>query len=168
MAGQARVGPQAFVSLAVTALGAIGLWQSLLIPASPIGDSIGSAAFPVVVSIGIVVCGLSLGLQAVRGGWACIATDPDEPPLSMRSVALLAAAFGAMAAVLLMSGSFILAATTLFGVSVQAFRPGRFVGAFAIGFTAATLTYLVFSVVLGLDIGEGWIERILRWMLSLD
>ncbi|PZO79260.1 MAG: hypothetical protein DI629_10040 [Mesorhizobium amorphae] len=152
-------------ALSVVGLGAVALWQALLIPASPIGDGIGSAAFPVAISLGVLGCGAVLTAQALRGGWDCLASDPAEPAPELRPVAWIVLAFVLAGASLLFTGSFILAATLLFVVSVHAFMPGKLRTAVPLGLGAAVLTYLVFAGLLGLEIGQGFPERTLRWIL---
>ncbi|MFK8253047.1 tripartite tricarboxylate transporter TctB family protein [Ancylobacter terrae] len=149
----------------VTAMGAVATLQAAAIPHSPIGGQVDSAAFPYAIGVGMILCGLLLAGQARRGGWECLVHDPEAGALHRPALVWILLAYALTLAALALSGSFILAATLLFCFAVRAFRRGLWVPSVFMGLAAATATYVLFSIGLGLQIGEGLPERTLEWAI---
>ncbi|MDB5657984.1 MAG: hypothetical protein JWS10_599 [Cypionkella sp.] len=104
-------------------------------------------------------------MQAMREGWACNANDPAEPPADLKAFGWVMLAYALTLASLAATGSFILSATILFTVAVRAFVRGLWLKSALFGLLAGSVTYLLFSIVLGLQIGEGLPERALEWVV---
>ncbi len=153
------VGP-ALVALGVLALGSVVLWATGTIPASPLYAKVGPKVFPYAIGVCMIVLGLKLLLEARGTGWACEATDPNEPPLNLRSFGWIAGAF-ALGTVLIGWIGFILTATLVFVGTARSFEARSWLKSFAIGFALVLLAYFGFARLLGLRMGEGFLESLL-------
>src|SRR3546814_1147263 len=83
-------GPTLF-ALAVTALGALVFYSAATMPVSPMYARIGPTIIPYIVAGVLVLLGISLLIQALRGGWPCEALDPETPPLDYPPLLLVVA-----------------------------------------------------------------------------
>lgn len=153
------------VSTAIMAIGLVALWQAAAIPATQMYSQVSGSFFPYLIGIGIVACGAVLLFKSLNGGWSCLASDPDEPASRLAPLGWVLAAYAATAASLIATNSFILSATLLFSIGVRAFRRGLWLKSIGLGICAGLFAYLIFSVLLGLQIGEGVPERAILWAL---
>ena len=84
--------PDVMVGGFVLLLGALALWQTGIIPASPIYAQVGPKAVPYVVGAGLLALGAALLATALRGGWSHTLEEVAEaPPTNWRALALLLA-----------------------------------------------------------------------------
>lgn len=162
-ANQSLARSQRLVGLVVVAVGVACLWQAATMTSSPIAGPVGSSTALWAIGFALIALGASLFIQTRRGPWKCEAQEAQ----SSRPVAVAWLLSGWLAAYVLiwLTGSFILAALSIFVLSVRAFRNDRWGRAITIGLVAASVVYAIFAGLLGLNIGEGPPERVLRWLL---
>lgn len=153
------------VSTAIMAIGFVALWQAAEIPTTQMYSQVSGSFFPYLIGIGIVACGVVLFARSLRGGWNCLSNDSEEPPANLAPVGWILLAYAATTASLIGTNSFILSATLLFAIGVRAFKRGLWRQSIALGICAGLSAYLIFSVLLGLQIGEGIPERAIQWAL---
>ncbi len=145
-------------ALAVVALGLLATWQAAVIPASPIYAQVGPKVIPYLVAAGLVVLGLLLTVQAVRGGWSQNIEELREaPPLNIRSLGLLLAGLLANI-VLIVPFGFTVAATVQFALVAAAFGSRAHLRNLLLAFVVALAAYTLFVKLLGVNIGAGLVE----------
>lgn len=142
------------VAGALVTLALVSIWQTTVIPVSPIYARVGPTLFPWIASIGLLALSLVLLVQALRGGFPSV----EQPlPIDWASLAWVAAGLAANAALIGTLG-FVFAATALFVCIARGFgslRPGRDA---LIGAVVALTSYLGFEKLLGVNIGAGILE----------
>ncbi|WP_137181269.1 tripartite tricarboxylate transporter TctB family protein [Roseomonas sp. AR75] len=144
--------------LFVVALGGLAVWQALAIPTSPLYAQVGPKLVPWLIAAGLLVLGVLLTLEALRGGWSADIPDIAEaPPPNPRSLALLLAALLANL-VLIEPLGFTLAATVQFTLVAAAFGSRAWLRNAAIAFVVALAAYTLFVKLLGVNIGAGLVE----------
>ncbi len=155
------LGPDLAAGLFVLLLGALCLWQAGIIPATPLYAQVGPKFVPYLVGGLVVLIGLGLTVQALRGGWSAEMEDVrDAPPTNWRALGLVGA--GLLANLLLIDWlGFVFAATAQFVLVAAGFgsrRPGRDL---LIGLAVTLSAFLAFDKLLGVNIGAGILEGIL-------
>jgi putative tricarboxylic transport membrane protein len=153
------------VSTAIMALGIVALWQAAAIPVTQVYSQVSGSFFPYLIGIGIVACGAVLLVRSLNGGWNCLSSDRNEPPSRLAPLGWILAAYAVTGLSLIATNSFILSATLLFSIGVRAFRRGLWLKSIGLGICAGLFAYMIFSVMLGLQIGEGFPERAVLWAL---
>ena len=145
------------VALGVVSLGAYFLQGAYRIKVLPSYSNIGPRFFQFLVAYALIVCGVMLTVQALRGvrGIPEDAEDVDsDAPTDWRALAVMAAAL--LANLLLMRpGGFIVASTVLYLGVALAFHERSWLRAVAIGAVLSTAIYLAFTELLGLTLPAG-------------
>lgn len=142
------------VAACLVALAVLSIWQTLVIPVSPIYARVGPTLFPWIASAGLLLLSLALLVQALRGGFAGV---DDQLSIDWPSLAWVATGLAANA-VLIGTLGFVFAATVMFVCVARGFgstRPGRDA---LIGAVVALTSYLGFEKLLGVNIGAGILE----------
>lgn len=144
-------------ALGVLALGgyfALGAFDIRVLPGYA---RIGPRFFPLVVALGLLVCGALLLIQALRGKAAPPEATEDadsSAPTDWRAPLLLSLAL--LADILLMRRlGFVLASTLLFWLAAVAFGNRTHLRTLLVGFALASGVYLAFTRLLDLRLPQG-------------
>ncbi|WP_439597552.1 tripartite tricarboxylate transporter TctB family protein [Falsiroseomonas sp.] len=159
-ASTARRGPDLAAALFVLAVGLLSLWQTAIIPTSPIYAQVGPKAVPYLVSACLVALGIGLTTVAIRGGWSQdIEELQDAAPLNPRALGLLLA--GLLANLVLIEPfGFTIAATAQFVLVAAAFGSRAILRNLVIAFIVSLAAYGLFVKGLGVNIGAGVVETL--------
>lgn len=142
------------VSLGLVALAALSIWQTTMIPVSPIYARVGPTLFPWIASIGLLVLSLLLLAEALRGGFAGV-----EPQLSIDWHSLAWVVAGLLANLALIGTlGFVFAAVATFVCVARGFGSGHPLRDALIGAVVSLAAYLGFDRLLGVNIGAGILE----------
>lgn len=156
-----RVGwalPETLISAGLLAFALTVLWQTSRIPVSPLYAKVGPTVLPYMVTGGLVILSGCLLAAAARGGWQ--PADEREQALDWRGVAVVAV--GLVLNVLLIEPlGFTAASTLLFVLVAYGFGSRRTVRDALMGLTLALVAYFGFAQALGMNIGAGYVERLL-------
>lgn len=151
-----RAAPEIALGAGVAALGAGAAWVTTGLPSEGGYAGIGPNFFPAVVSGGLIVLGLWLAADALRGRWQVAAEQPfAAAPFLWVSGAL----FAHMA--LIGFAGFVLAGTVLFAGVARGFgsrRPARDAG---LGLALSLAIFLFFVKLLNVNLPGGWLEPLL-------
>jgi putative tricarboxylic transport membrane protein len=150
--------PEASIGLGMLAFAGLVLWQTELIPVSPLYAKVGPRVLPYITVAGLALFGALLLWRGLRGGW-----QPDEEKeiaLDWRAVAILTLGLVANVA-LIGSLGFSFASTILFVLVAYAFGDRHVVRNAGIGLAVALLAYFGFARTLGVNIGAGVLENLL-------
>jgi putative tricarboxylic transport membrane protein len=144
--------------LFVLGLGAIGAWQALVIPTSPIYAQVGPKLVPWLIAGALMALGALLSASALRGGWSRDLEDAQARPApNLRALGLMLA--GLLANLLLIGPfGFTIAATAQFVLVAAAFGSRAHPRNAVIAFVVALSAYTLFVKALGVNIGAGVIE----------
>ncbi len=156
---------EALLALGAVAFGAAVVWQTTQVRISPAYATVGPRTIPYIVGGGLVLVGLWLLVEALRGGGTAVPSADSEDvdptlPTDWRTVGLLAAAL-LVYLVLIEPAGFILASTALFAGAAFAMGSRRPVRDFPLGLVLATALYLGFTRGLGLDLPAGLLTGVL-------
>jgi len=155
--------PDVLVGAFVLLLGALALWQAMVIPLSPLYGQVGPKAVPFVVGGGLIVLGGGLLYVALRGGWSWGLEDAGAP-VNLRALALLGAGLLANL-VLIVPLGFSLAATAQVVLVAAAFGSRRPVRGLVLALVLTLAVWFLFVEALGVNIGAGLLEeQVLRLM----
>ena len=143
-------------SVALILLALASLWQTLVIPVSPIYARVGPTLFPWIASSGLLVISILLLAQALSGGFGV----EENLAVDWRATAWVAAGLAANAALIGTLG-FVFAAVALFVCVARGFGSAAPLSDTAIGIVMALGSYLGFEKLLGVNIGAGILEGIL-------
>jgi putative tricarboxylic transport membrane protein len=143
-------------SVALILLALASLWQTSVIPVSPIYARVGPTLFPWIASAGLLVISILLLIQALRGGFGV----EENLAVDWRATGWVAAGLAANAALIGTAG-FVFAATALFVCVARGFGSPAPLRDTAIGIVMALGSYLGFEKLLGVNIGAGILEGIL-------
>jgi len=143
-------------SIALILLALAALWQTSVIPVSPIYARVGPALFPWIASSGLLLIGLLLLVQALRGGFGV----ERNPEIDWRATAWVAAGLAANAALIGTAG-FVFAAVALFAAVARGFGSTQPVRDLGIGAVIALACYYGFEKLLGVNIGAGLLEGLI-------
>jgi putative tricarboxylic transport membrane protein len=145
-------------ALAVLALGGVAVWQTLTIPASPLYAQVGPTLVPWLVAGVLLLLGVGLTVQALRGGWSRDLPEVAEAPsANLRALGLLLAGLLANVALIGPFG-FTVAATVQFALVAAAFGSRSHLLNLVIAFAVALGAYTLFVRLLGVNIGAGLVE----------
>ncbi len=148
---------EAAVAAGLVALALLSLWQTAVIPVSPIYARVGPTLFPWIASSGLLLLSLLLLVQALRGGFPQV----DRPPaIDWRSLGWVAAGLAANAALITTLG-FVFAAIALFVCVARGFGSVRPLRDALIGAAVSLTSFLGFEKLLGVNIGAGILEGLL-------
>jgi putative tricarboxylic transport membrane protein len=152
--------PDVLVGGFVLLLGALALWQAMVIPASPLYAQVGPKAVPFAVAGGLILLGGLLLFVALRGGWSWTLEEAQEgaPPANLRALALLGAGLLANLALIGVFG-FSVAATAQFVLVAAAFGSRRPVRDLVVALVLTLAAWFLFVKVLGVNIGAGLLEE---------
>jgi len=147
-----------WVGIAVLVFAGIVYYEAAQIPASPLYARVGPAVFPFFISGAMALLGVALLVQGLRGGWS-----HEDPELTLkpdwRAVFWVALGLGLNLATIADLG-FTLASALMFACVSRCFGSKRPFADFGVGFALAAFAYLGFSVGLGINIGEGILEKL--------
>jgi putative tricarboxylic transport membrane protein len=156
---RAELGLAAFVA----AVGAFVLVQTAGLPVPATSNVVGPKFFPTLVGIALIVVGVLLAVEVLRGRVA----EPDagedvDPtqPTDWRTLLLLLAALVAHLLLMLLIG-YVLAAAALFWGAAFALGSRRRLRDAAVGVLLGVVLYVAFTRGLGLRLPEGAIEAVL-------
>ena len=152
----------------VLLLGALALWQTSVIPASPIYAQVGPKAVPYVVGAGLLALGAGLVANALRGGWSHTLEEVQEaPPTNWRALGLLLAG---LAANLVLIGplGFSIAASAQFVLVAAAFGSRRLLRDLVLALVLTLLVWFLFVELLGVNIGAGVLEGLVLRALGQE
>jgi len=146
------------MALAVMALGAFVAFDTFTGLTGPGYAQVGPGVFPVIVGAALLLAGLGLLLQSMRGVWrvSWVERDPAAGASSapLRNVLLVAAAL-TLNVMLFASFGFVAASAVLFACVSAAFGSRRFVLDAVIGIAFAVAIYVIFVYGLGLHLPAG-------------
>ncbi len=145
------------VSLGVLALGGYFAYGAFAISVAQSYSRVGPRFFPFLVAAGLLLCGLLLLIQALRGRAAPPEEgediDPDAPP-DLRAVGTIAAALFVYVLILEVAGFVVASALLFWGVAV-AFGSRSWLRDPLVGLALALTVYLAFTRLLGLRLPAG-------------
>lgn len=144
------------VAAGVCALAALALWQTSIIPVSPIFARVGPTVFPWAVAGALSVCGLLLVVQA----WAGQLRAEDALSIDWRGVGLVALGLALNAALIVPLG-FVFASAAMFPCVARGFGSRKPLRDLALGFGIALVAWLTFDKLLGINIGGGVLDGLL-------
>lgn len=160
---------QAVVGGGVLLLAAGLAWGAAQIPAAAGYAGVGPNFLPWVVAAVLALCGGTLLVQALRGGWRDVEEPTGAPRADWRAMAWVSAGVLANAALITVAG-FILSCTLCFVLAVRGLRlsegkPGgglqRLLLDAATGFLIAAPAFWLFTKVLAINLpgltGTGWL-----------
>lgn len=160
-AARSSLWPDVLVGGFVLLLGALALWQALVIPLSPLYGQVGPKAVPFVVAGGLIALGGFLLYVALRGGWSWALEDAGAP-VNLRALSLLGAGLLANLALISFLG-FSLAATAQFVLVAAAFGSRRPLRDLVLALVLTLAVWFLFVEALGVNIGAGLLEaQVLR------
>lgn len=150
--------PEALIGLGLLVTAALVLWQTMVMPVSPMYSKVGPTVFPYMTAFGLALFAVLLIVQAWRGGWQ--PDDEKEVGIDWKSVAFVAAGLVANVALIKPLG-FSFASTLLFVLVAHGFGSRKPLHNAAIGLVLSLAAYFGFAKALGVNIGAGVIERLL-------
>jgi putative tricarboxylic transport membrane protein len=151
--------PESLLALGVIALGILALYESTLIPVSPMYAQVGPTAVAYVASLLLVGLGIGLLVESLRGSWI---SPPEETEIQLDLRALAWMLLGLVLNIGLIGPlGFIPASTLLFACTARAFGSRRPVRDALIGLAFAAIAYFGFAELLGINIGAGILEGLL-------
>jgi putative tricarboxylic transport membrane protein len=142
------------MALAVMALGAFVAFDTFTGLAGPSYAEVGPGVFPLIVGAALLLAGLGLLLQSLRGQWRVAWVERDISTEPLRSVVVVAAAL-ALNVLLFAPLGFVAASAVLFACVSAAFGSRRFVLDAIIGIAFAAAIYVIFVHGLGLSLPAG-------------
>ena len=150
--------PEVTIGIGLLVVAAVMLWQTMLMPVSPMYSKVGPTVFPYITAFGLALFAVLLIIQAWRGGWQ--PEDEKEVSIDWKAVGFVAA--GLVANVLLIKPlGFSLASTVLFVLVAHGFGSRKPLHNAAIGLVLSLAAYFGFAKALGVNIGAGVLERLL-------
>jgi len=148
------------LALGVVVLGAVMLWETTHIRLTPINSRVGPRVIPYIVAGGLVVTGLWLAIDILRGHAAVPGAGEDaedvDPalPTDWRTVGILSVSLIAYLFLIERAG-FVIASTVLFFGAAFGMGSRRYLRDLVIGFALALGAYFLFTEGLSLRLPEG-------------
>lgn len=162
--GAAPAPAETVLGLGTVAVALLALWQTSIIPVSPLYSKVGPTIFPYIASGLLLMLGLLLTFQGLRGGWQ--PEDEKEIPLDWRSMLFVIAGLAANV-ILIGPLGFTIASTVMFTLIAWAFGSRTPWRDAPIGFVLALAAYFGFAAGLGVNIGMGPFERAVTTALGV-
>lgn len=150
----------ALVGAGVIALSLLVFYQTTQIPVTPLYSKVGPTVIPYITAGGLLLLGLLLVTQALRGTWGETDAEKDAQPPDRVALGWLLLGLALNVALIGYFG-FVIASTLMFVCIARAFGSARWPRDLGIGLALALLAYLGFQHLLGLSIGAGVLEGIL-------
>ncbi|AXH00756.1 tripartite tricarboxylate transporter TctB family protein (plasmid) [Deinococcus wulumuqiensis] len=154
--------PDLLVALGITLAGVLLLFGTFQIPFG-INAVVGPRVFPLIVSAGIIVLGLFLTFNALRGDYAEPGleedTDPNAPINHVNPTIILVGFL--LGAVLLQPLGFVLGTAIMYFSVAYAFGERRYGLMLLVALTVSLVTYVMFTRGLGLTLPAGFLKGIL-------
>jgi putative tricarboxylic transport membrane protein len=157
------------LALAIMALGAFVVFDTATDLTGPGYAQVGPGVFPVIVGAALLLAGLTLLAQSLRGYWRVAWVERDLSSAHslnsgnpLRNVLLVAAAL-TLNVMLFAPLGFIAASAVLFACVSAAFGSRRFVLDAALGIASAAAIYVVFVYGLGLHLPAGELWEGMPW-----
>ena len=156
---------ETIIAVGVLVLAAVILWQTAIIPVSPIYAKVGPTIVPYITALGLALLGLLLLYSALKGGW-----QPDEEKeITPDRPALLWVLAGLTLNVLLITyAGFTIASVVLFVCVARGFGSKAILRDAGIGAAFALIAYFGFAQTLGINIGAGILENALNGLFGLE
>jgi putative tricarboxylic transport membrane protein len=158
-AGAHRSASAVTMALAVMALGGLVAFDAVTGLTGPGYAQVGPGVFPLIVGATLLLAGLGLLVQGMRGHWRVVWAERDTSAAAapLRNIMLIAAAL-TLNIVLFAPLGFIAASAVLFACVSAAIGSRRFVLDAALGMAFGATIYLVFVHGLGLylPVGDLW------------
>jgi hypothetical protein len=149
--------PELLIGIGTLAAAGAVLWQTLVIPVSPLYSKVGPTVFPYLTAAGLLVLAVLLVIAAVRGGW-----QPDEEketPTDWKSMGFTVA--GLLANLFLIQPlGFTAASVIMFVLVCYGFGSRHPVRDFIAGLVLSLAAYFGFAKALGVNIGAGYVENL--------
>jgi putative tricarboxylic transport membrane protein len=142
--------------VALVVIAVASLWQTSVIPVSPIYARVGPTLFPWIASWGLLAISVLLLVQAFRGGFGV----EESLGVDWRATAWVAAGLAANAALIGTAG-FVFAAVALFVCVARGFGSTGLVRDAVIGTIIAFGSFIGFEKLLGVNIGAGILEGLI-------
>jgi putative tricarboxylic transport membrane protein len=162
VAGARRNASAVAMALTVMALGVFVAFDTFTNLAGPSYAEVGPGVFPLIVGAALLLAGLSLLIQSLRGQWRVSWVERDASAAPLRNVVLVAAAL-VLNVLLFVPIGFIAASTVLFTCVSAAFGSRRFVRDAVIGIAFAATIYAIFVHGLGLSLPAGSLWEGVPW-----
>jgi putative tricarboxylic transport membrane protein len=156
--------PETVLGIATVGVALLAFWQTAIIPVSPLYSKVGPTIFPYIASALLLVLGVLLSVQGLRGGWQ--PEDEKEVPLDWAAMSVVIAGLAANV-VLIGPLGFTIASTVLFTLIAWGFGSRRPWRDAPIGFVLALAAYFGFATGLGVNIGMGPLERAIGTTLGI-
>jgi putative tricarboxylic transport membrane protein len=156
--------PELLIGIGLLACAGAVLWQTLLIPVSPLYSKVGPTVFPYMTAVGLAVLAILLVVAALRGGW-----QPDEEketPADWMAMAFVVAGLIANL-VLIKPLGFTAASVVMFVLVCYGFGSKHPLRDALIGLILALAAYFGFAKALGVNIGAGIIENQLNAAIAI-
>jgi len=156
---------ETIIAAGVLVLAAVILWQTAIIPVSPIYAKVGPTIVPYITALGLAVLGLLLLYSALKGGWQA----EEEKEITPDRPALLWVIAGLALNVLLITyAGFTIASIVLFVCVARGFGSKAILRDAGIGAAFALIAYFGFAQTLGINIGAGILENALNGLFGLE
>jgi putative tricarboxylic transport membrane protein len=156
---------ETIIAAGVLVLAAVILWQTAIIPVSPIYAKVGPTIVPYITALGLAVLGLLLLYSALKGGWQ----PEEEKEITPDRPALLWVIAGLTLNVLLITyAGFTIASVVLFVCVARGFGSKVILRDAGIGAAFALIAYFGFAQTLGINIGAGILENALNGLFGLE
>jgi putative tricarboxylic transport membrane protein len=153
------------IAAGVLVLAAVILWQTAIIPVSPIYAKVGPTIVPYITALGLALLGLLLLYSALKGGWQ----PEEEKTITPDRPALLWVIAGLALNVLLITyAGFTIASIVLFVCVARGFGSKAILRDAGIGAAFALIAYFGFAQTLGINIGAGILENALNGLFGLE
>jgi len=156
---------ETIIAAGVLVLAAVIVWQTAIIPVSPIYAKVGPTIVPYITALGLAGLGLLLLYSALKGGW-----QPEEEKASTPDrVALAWVAAGLVLNVLLISwAGFTIASVILFVCVARGFGSKAIVRDTLVAAAFALVAYFGFAQTLGINIGSGIVENAIERVIGIE
>jgi putative tricarboxylic transport membrane protein len=148
------------LALGVVVLGAVIVWQTTEIHLTPVNSRVGPRVIPYIVGAGMMITGLWLAVDVLRGRAASPGAGEDaedvDPtlPTDWLTVGILSASLLAYLLLIERAG-FVIASTVLFVGAAFGMGSRRYIRDLAIGFALSLAAYVLFTEGLSLRLPEG-------------
>jgi putative tricarboxylic transport membrane protein len=151
--------PEAVIGIGLLVCAGLMFWQTATMPVSPLYSKVGPTVFPYMTAAGLAVLAVLLFAQALRGGWQ----PDDEKDVRIDWMAVAFVAAGLLANVLLIQPlGFTAASVVLFVLVTHGFGSRKPIRNALIGLILSLAAYFGFAKALGVNIGAGFIERLVE------